>query len=90
MSLVRKCIKLVDNNFFFKDGEREKWDINKKKLISEIKAVKTQEETLSIIDKYLIDLKDPHEKKGMICKDPEVNSNFQEVFYFLKIRVYFP
>lgn len=62
MSLVRKCIKLVDNNFFFKDGEREKWDINKKKLISEIKAVKTQEETLSIIDKYLIDLKDPHTK----------------------------
>ena len=37
-----------------------------------------------------IDLKDPHEKKGVICKDPEVNSNFQEVFYFLKIRVYFP
>lgn len=62
MSLVRKCIKLVDNNFFFKDGEREKWDINKKKLISEIKAVKSQEETLSIIDKYLIDLKDPHTK----------------------------
>ena len=37
-----------------------------------------------------IDLKDPHDKKGMICKGPEVNSNFQEVFYFLKIRVYFP
>lgn len=37
-----------------------------------------------------IDLKDPHDKKGMICKDPEVNSNFQEVFYSLKIRVYFP
>ena len=36
-----------------------------------------------------IDLKGPHDKKGMICKDPEVNSNFQEVFYFLKIRVYF-
>ena len=39
---------------------------------------------------YLDRFKDPHDKKGMICKDPEVNSNFQEVFYFLKIRVYFP
>ncbi len=60
INVVQECIKLIDNNFFFKEGERETWDINKKNLVRDAKLAESKEEILAIIDTYLIGLKDPH------------------------------
>lgn len=60
MDVVRECIKLIDDNFFFKKGEREKWNNNKKKLLSDVMAAESYEEVFTIIDDYLIGLNDPH------------------------------
>lgn len=60
MDVVQECIKLIDDNFFFKKGEREKWNNNKKKLLSDVMAAESYEEVFTIIDDYLIGLNDPH------------------------------
>lgn len=60
MVVVEQCIKLIDDNFFFKKGEREKWDNNKKKLLSDVMAAESHEEVFTMIDDHLIGLNDPH------------------------------
>ncbi|MFG6324458.1 MAG: hypothetical protein K1W41_24735 [Lachnospiraceae bacterium] len=58
--VARQCMDLVDNNFFFLEDARKKWDIKKNEMLSDVSLAESDEEALVIIDRCLVSLHDPH------------------------------
>lgn len=58
--VARQCMDLVDNNFFFLEDARKKWDIKKNEMLSDVSLAESDEEALAIIDRCLVSLHDPH------------------------------
>ena len=58
--IVENCIQLIDQNYYFTNGQQKDWTQKKSRILSKVEKTESEEEAFEVLNNYIYELHDPH------------------------------